>query len=164
MADNSLVFPQHIHMNDFDGNFKAYFLAVYEIFLDCFVRKGCAYHGTKVTAQKHPEVDGIHRTFYHITHEGEDEQNRIPDLERMARIRYPHFVITSCPHDELLVWEKTVGRDERIHILNEAESYIVVLTKRRGYLLFWTAFYIQQKHTMRKKKKEYEAYINANTA
>jgi len=165
MANSILVFPPHIHLSDYDGDFNAYFNAVYQIFLECFVKnKGCMYCGLRVSAQKHPEVDGIHRTFYHITHEGADEQNRTPDFDRMRRIRYPHFVITSCPHDELLVWEKTIGRDERIHILNEAENYLVVLTKRKDYLLFWTAFYIKEKHTVRKKRKEYEAFIKANTA
>lgn len=164
MANNILVFPNHIYLNEYGGDFRSYFDAVYNIFLDCFVRNNCGYCGIKVSAQKHPEVDGIHRTFYHITHEGKDERDRTPDFSRMERIRYPSFILSNCPHQELLVWEKTIGRDERVHILNETESYLVVLTKRKGYYLFWTAFYIAEEHTKRKKKREYEAYIKANTA
>lgn len=77
----------------------------------------------------------------------------------MERIRFPKFIIKSCPHSELLVWEKRIRRDKRIHILNEEERYLVVLTRRKDYLLFWTAFYIEHNHTLRKKKEEYETYI-----
>ena len=162
--DMKLVFPDLIYLNDFKGNFQTYLKAVYQLFENDFIKSQPLYEGLKVSAQKHPEVDGMHRTFYHITHEGEDEQNREPDIRRMERMRFPKFCIINCPHSELLVWEKTMGKDNRIHILNEAERYLVVLTQRKEYLLFWTAFYIEDNHTIRKKLKEYEAYIKAKTA
>jgi len=163
-SSTPLVFPELIYFNDYSGNFQAYFKAVYNVFENDFIKSQPSYEGLKVSAQKHPTVDGIHRTFYHITHEGEDEQNRQPDLRRMERIRFPKFCITNCPHSNLLVWRKTIGRDVRIHILNELERYLVVLTVRKEYLLFWTAFYIEDNHTIRKKIKEYEAYKKTKTA
>ncbi|MDV3579079.1 hypothetical protein [Elizabethkingia anophelis] len=161
---NSLVFPELIGFSDFHGDFTLYFDAVYKVFHKSFIESQPLFRGLKVSAQKHPEVDGIHRTFYHITHEGEIENERTPDFRRMERIRFPKFCIESLPHDELLIWEKTIGKDNRIHILNEEEKYLVVLTERNGYYLFWTAFYIEENHTVRKKKKEYENYIKAKTA
>lgn len=160
----SLFFPDLILLSDYSGSFADYFKAVYRIFENDFVRTQPLFLGTKVNAQKHPEVEGLHRTFYHITHEGHIENDRTPDVRRMERIRFPKFMIQSCPHRQLLVWQKTIGRDERIHILNEEERYLVVLTKRKEFLLFWTAFYIEENHTLRKKLKEYEAYQNAKTA
>ena len=162
--EKDLVFPNLILFNDYSGDFKSYFQAVYTVFENDFIKSQPKYEGLKVSAQKHPEVDGIHRTFYHITHEGEDEQNREPDIRRMERIRFPKFVITNCSHSQLLVWEKNIGRDDRIHILNEYERYLVVLTKRKEYLLFWTAFYVEDNHTLKKKIKEYETYKKAKTA
>lgn len=161
---NKLKFPYLILLSDFQGNFKSYFDAVYKIFYQDFIKSKPLYNGLKVSAQKHPEVEGIHRTFYHITHEGEIENERTPDFRRMERIRFPKFCINNLPHKELLVWEKEVGKDNRIHILNEEESYLIVLTERKGYYLFWTSFYIEQNHTLKKKKKEYENYIKAKTA
>jgi len=162
--EKDLVFPNLILFNDYSGDFKSYFQAVYTVFENDFIKSQPKYEGLKVSAQKHPEVDGIHRTFYHITHEGEDEQNREPDIRRMERIRFPKFVITNCSHSQLLVWEKNIGRDDRIHILNEYERYLVVLTKRKEYLLFWTAFYVEDNHTLKKKIKEYETCKKAKTA
>lgn len=161
---HELTFPDLIFLSTYNGQFDVYFKKVYEIFHQDFILSQPLFNNMKVSAQKHPEVDGIHRTFYHITHEGEDENDRTPDITRMERIRYPKFCIENLPHTRLLVWEKTIGRDNRIHILNEDEKYLVVLTERKGYYLFWTAFYIRENHTIKSKKREYDKYIKAKTA
>lgn len=161
---DSLIFPDLIFLEDFNGNFQDYIDNVYEVFKNDFLKTSPTFSGVKVSAPRYPEVDGRSRTFYHITHEGDDEQNRTPDVRRMERIKFPKFKITHYPHPELLVWEKTIGRDTRIHILNEAESYLLVLNKRPDYLMLWTAFYIEHNHTLRKKLKEYETYKKAKTA
>ena len=82
----------------------------------------------------------------------------------MERIRFPKFVIDTYPHSELLVWEKPIGRNERIHILNKNKQYLVVLTRRKTYLMLCTAFYIEHGHTVEKKLKEYGEYKKAKTA
>lgn len=160
----SLVFPDLIFLEDYSGDFHSYFNDVYDIFARDFLKSNPYYEGQKVTAPRYPEVDGLVRTFYHITHEGEDESNRSPDMRRMERIRFPRFKIDNLPNNELLVWEKTIKRDIRVHILNVDQSYLLVLNKRNGYVMLWTAFYIDKNHQMRKKVKEYEAYVNAKTA
>ncbi len=159
-----LFFPDLIYFKDYQGNFKDYFEAVYKIFSEHFIKTTPYYEGVKVIAPRYPEVDGISRTFYHITHKGDDEQNREPDIRRMERIRFPKFKIENHPHPELLVWEKEMGRDNRIHILNITESYLLVLNRRKDYLLLWTAFYIEHNHTLRKKIKDYESYKKTKTA
>jgi hypothetical protein len=164
MSNNCLVFPNLIYLEDYSGDFSSYFNAVYDVFVNDFLKSKPKFEGQKVIAPHYPEVDGKSRTFYHITHEGEDENNRLPDMRRMERIRYPKFKITNLPNEELLVWEKAMKGDIRIHILNVAEKYLLVLNKRNGYLMLWTAFYINQSHTIRKKVKEYEAYKKAKTA
>lgn len=114
--------------------------------------------------RKYPEVDGMHLTFYHITHEGEDEANRQPDFRRMERIRFPKFVIENCEHEEILIWKNVRGKDERTVLFNESENYIVILTDRGEYYMFITAYYIETEHRKRKLLKEYETYIKAKTA
>lgn len=161
---NNLTFPDLLYLQDYGGNFSSYFKAVYAIFESHFIKSNPLFQGVRVSAQKFPLVDGIHKTFYHITHEGEDEQNRTPDVRRMERIRFPKFCIETAPHKELLVWIKIINGDERVHIFNDQEGFIVVLTKRKDYYLFWTAFFLEKEHTRKKKIKEYEAYIKAKTA
>ncbi|MCC6842346.1 MAG: hypothetical protein IT264_04645 [Saprospiraceae bacterium] len=160
-----LIFPDLIYLDDYGGIFSDYFKVAYSIFENDFIRNPPTFDKLAVSAPRLPLVDDKHhRTFYHITHEGDDEQNREPDLRRMERIRFPKFVIVNNPHVELMVWEKTIGRDRRIHILNEEEQYLVVLTRRKSYLMLCTAFYINQKHTIKKKLKEYEMYKKTKTA
>ena len=137
---------------------------MYAIFEKDFILSQPLYDEKKVSAQKFPEVDGVHRTFYHITHEGEDEGNRQPDLRRMERIRFPRFIIDNNANSEILVWENNRGRDTRIILYSDLENYVVVLTKRPGYYLFWTAYLVTHQHSKNKLMKEYESYIKTKTA
>jgi hypothetical protein len=109
-------------------------------------------------------MDGLHGTFYHITHEGEDEANRQPDIRRMERIRYPKFAIQQNLHPEILIWKNRRRKDERILFFNESENYIVVLTERNEFYLFITAYVVDTTHRKRSLIKEYEAYKKAKTA
>lgn len=164
IEEKNLVFPDLIYLNDFAGNFQNYFNAVYIVFENDFIKKQPKYAGIKVSVRKYPEVDGLHRTFYHITHEGEDENNRQPDIRRMERIRYPKFIIKNNTHSEILIWKNKRGKDERILLFNENENYIVVLTERKEFFLFITAYYVETEHRKRSLLKEYETYKKAKTA
>lgn len=162
---STLVFPDIIELNGFGGDFKEYFRVVYSIFKGHFIDNSPTFDGIPVYAKKFPLTDGkYHRTFYHVTHEGEDENNRNPDFRRMERIRYPKFFADNHPNTELLVWIENIKNEDRIHIFNEEEGYLLVLAKRKKYLLLWTAFYIEHNHQKRKKIKKYNDYINAETA
>lgn len=160
----NLVFPELISFAEYGGDFPIYFDAIYRIFHNDFIQAQPIYKGLNVSVRKYPEVDGMHRTFYHITHEGEDEANRQPDFRRMERIRFPKFVIENFEHEEILIWKNIRGKDERIVLLNKAENYIVILTDRKEYYMFITAYYIETEHRKRKLLKEYETYIKAKTA
>lgn len=159
-----LVFPDLIFLEDYNGNFDKYFAAVYNIFETDFIKTQPLYQNQRVVVRKYPEVDGIHKTFYHITHQGEDENNRKPDFRRMERIRFPKFVIENHLHNEILIWKNKRGKDERVVLFNEAENYILILTERNGFYLFITAYYVETEHRKQKLLKEYEAYKKAKTA
>lgn len=162
--NKQLKFPSIVCFEDYEGNFKAYFSAVYEIFKADFILSQPLYEGFKVSVQKYPEVDGIHRTFYHITHEGDNEQSRTPDFRRMERIRFPKFVIDNNIHPEILIWKNRRRRDTRVLLFNDVENYLVVLTERKGYYLFWTAYLVAEVHRKRKLLREYETYQKTKTA
>lgn len=160
----TLQFPELVYFQDYNGNFHQYFQAVYKIFESDFIRKHPSFQKKKVIVRKYPLVDGIHRTFYHITHEGKDENERIPDIRRMERIRFPKFVIDNNEHPDILIWKNTRGRDERTILFNENENYIVVLTDRGKSYLFITAYLVETDHRKRKLLKEYETYKKTKTA
>jgi hypothetical protein len=159
-----LIFPDLLELTSFGGEFKKLFDEAYLIFESDFIKSKPNFNNLLVTAKKIPLVEGMHKTFYHITHEGQDESNRKPDIRRIERIRYPKFIITNSKSDEFKIWENKRGNDTKTVLLHVEQSYVVILTKRQDYYLFTTAYYIEQNHTLRKLLKEYETYIKAETA
>ena len=156
-----LELPKLIELSEFGGDFAQYLEAVYEIFTEEFIRNRPSFRGVRLGLKKFPISDGKEATFWHMTSEGDDEQNRLPDLRRLERIRWPSFIINSSEHPYLRVWENTRGTKTNVLILHEAENYVVILRKGNGYLLPWTAYLIE--HEWRKKKflKEYEEYVKS---
>ena len=162
MADNEyLDLPDLIELSEFGGNFSEYLEAVYELFKQDFITKRPVYRGIRLGLKKHPQFEGKEATFWHMTSEGKDEATRTPDLRRMERIKWPAVLINHSEHPHLKVWENSRGTETNILIFHEDENYLVVLRKRREYILPWTAYFIE--YTNRKKKllKEYEDYIKS---
>ena len=160
----SLNLPDIIELTEYGGNFEAYNEAVYQVFKEDFVRSKPSFRGQRLRLKAHPKIDGKEYTYYHFTHTGDIENERIPDLRRMERIPWPKPIIESSENTILKVWRNKRGSHERILILHEDEKYIVILEDRTTYILPWTAFYIEHRHRMNKFLKEYEEYINTETA
>ena len=156
-----LELPELIELSQFGGNFVQYLEAVYEIFTNEFIRSRPIFRGTRLALKKFPVTDGKEATFWHMTSEGSDEQNRLPDLRRLERIKWPSFIINNSEHAYLRVWENTRGTKTNVLILHEDENYVVILRKGNGYLLPWTAYLIEHKWRKKKFIKEYEEYIKS---
>lgn len=163
-VEGNLVFPELITLSDFGGDFDIFLSKAYSIFKQDFIISRPKFEDLNVSVRRYPEMDGMHKTFYHITHEGEDENQRTPDLRRIERISFPKFVIDNNNHSEILIWKNKRGRDERTILFNQDENYIVVLTNRGDYYMFITAYLVEQNHRKNKLLKEYETYKNAKTA
>lgn len=159
-----LELPDLVFMEDFGGNFDAYNEAVYAVFKQDFIKSRPTFNGTKLRLKKHPYVDGKEYTYYHFTHSGEIEIDRLPDFRRMERIPFPRPMIDNSNHTDLRVWRVKRGTKDRILILNEREQYLVVLEDRGDYILPWTAYYIEYPNKIRRLIKEYETYIKTKTA
>lgn len=160
--------PELIELNDFGGNFTDYLEAVYEIFKEDFVDSKPIFRGKRLGLKRYPLVEDKEYTFYHMTHEGDIENDRIPDLRRMERIAWPRPIIDDSEHAYLKVWQNTRrgkgGTKSRILILHEAERYLVILDDRGDYILPWTAYLIKGERSMQKKLREYENYKKAEAA
>lgn len=152
---------------EFNGDWARYIEAVHQVFRDDFVRCKPVYRNRRVGFKRLPKVDGKECTFYHLTHEGADEENRTPDLRRCERIRWTKPVIEKCDAWGLKVWAQERQGNTRICIWLEPEEgphYVIVLADRGKYILLWTAFTMDQDHQIRKKQKEYDAYKKAEAA
>lgn len=161
-------FPELIELNDFKGDIETYLEEVYKIFKGDFVDTKPIFRGRRLGLKRFPLVEDKEYTFYHMTHEGDIEHERTPDLRRMERIAWPKPMIDDSEHEYLKVWRNIRrgkgGTKNRICILHEEERYLVILDDRGDYILPWTAYLIKGNRSMQKKLKEYEIYKNAEAA
>lgn len=161
---NEFELPEIITLEEHGGNAVAYLEAVYEIFRADFVESKPTFRGTRLRLKSHPYIDGKEYTFYHFTHDGDIETERLPNLRRMERISFPRPMIDNSTHPYLKVWRNKRGNKERILIYHEEEAYLVVLEDRGDYILPWTAYLVEHSNRQRKLMAEYEAYKNTETA
>lgn len=162
MEDNYyLELPELIELRQYNGNFNAYLEAIYALFKRDFIDNRPKYRGVRLGLKKYPLSQEKEATFWHMTSEGDDEQNRIPDMRRMERIQWPAHIINKSEHPYLKVWENTRGNKTNILIFHEKENYLIVLRKTKDYILPWTAYLIDYPSRKRKLLKEYEEYIKS---
>lgn len=159
-----LQLPAKILYSYFNEDFALFLEAVYKVFKRDFIDSKPLFRGMRIALKKYPLVMDKEYTFYHITHEGEDERNRIPSIFRMECIPFPRFMIEHVTNPYLKVWTNIRKNEERILIYHEKEEYLVVLANRGEYILLWTAYIVDKPHMKRKLMKEYEAYKKARTA
>ena len=151
-----LILPNLILLEDYSGNFALYNNAVYAVFVNDFIKNRPEFRGKKLGLKKHPVIDGKEYTYYHFTHSGNIETERIPDIRRMERIGYPKPIIDFSENEKIKVWRNKRGTSERILLLHEEEKYLVILEDRKDYILPWTAYTVEDSSRLRKLLAEYQ--------
>lgn len=161
--ENSSYFelPELVELSQYGGDFHTYLEAVYECFKQDFIHNRPVFRGTRLGLKKHPLFQDKEATFWHMTSEGQDEANRLPDLRRLERIKWPASMINGSEHPYLKVWKNTRGNKTNILIYHEGEDFLVVLRKAKDYILPWTAYLVTYKARKEKLLEEYNAYIKS---
>ncbi len=150
--------PPLVYLNDFKGNWDAYINAIYEYFKSDFINDTVLYKGMRIALKKHPQFQDKEFVFWHVTSEGDKEDERIPDFRRCERIRWIKPIIEHPDDPAIKLWENERKGDRRICLFFEQENYLVVLAIRNNYILLWTAYPVDRYHQQQKLLKEYEAY------
>lgn len=154
--------PDLILLEDFQGNYNNFIQAVFDVFQRDFILHKTKFRGEELKLKWHPIYQDKAYTFYHMTHKGEDEQNREPDLRRCERMPWARPVIENCDKWSLKIWPQIRKGSNRLCIwlsIEDEPDYIIILDVREKYKLLWTAFVIEYEHEKRKKQKEYEAWL-----
>jgi hypothetical protein len=166
MEDNALELPDIFCLTDVGGDYSVYIDKLYKCFQRDFVSKKTKFRGEELRLKWHPIYQDKAYTFYHMTHEGHDEQNREPDFRRCERLPWAKPTIEKCDKWSLKIWPQVRqgrgGIKNRLCIWLQLEGepdYIVILDVREDYKLLWTAFAPQHPHEKRKKQKEYDAWL-----
>ena len=150
--------PPLVLFSDHGGDWDRYLDILYAWFKQDFIDSKPVFQGRRLGLKRYPLTMGKEATFWHLTSEGLEEENRIPDFRRCERIRWPRPVIEHSEDSRVKYWVSVKRNEDRIHIWLEEEDYVVVLADRKGFLLPWTAFLVTREHTRRKLAREYEDY------
>lgn len=160
--------------------------SLYRIFQSEFIASKPMFGGIPVNIRANPRFDKKEESFWHLTCRDYAKvdglpESRVPDIGRCRKIRWPRAFIEKhplCVDDEalgdtcggVLVWRSThkpkKGRPkERVKMLLEEESYLVVLESRGRYYLLITAYPLEEEsleRTMREARKK--GAVNAGSA
>lgn len=155
--------PPLVLLQSYDGDWDRYLDAIYAFFKQDFVNSQPSYRGVKLQLKRHPVIQNKEATFWHLISEGKTEVDRVPDLRRCERIRWPRPIIEQNNDILVKIWVNERSGEKRICLWLEEWEYLVVLAQRTGYLLLWTAYLVTQPHQKRKLQREYDAF-KAGTA
>lgn len=145
--------PPLAELNDYGGNWAVYEAALYEYFRTDFITHTTRFRTLPVRLKRMPLYENKEASYWHCISTGKDEKERIPDMRRCERIRWPRPCIE---HErELKVWTEVRNNEERMHLWLESEGYVVVLAIRGTYLLLWTTFFVQHQHERDKFTRRY---------
>lgn len=147
--------PQLECLTKYNGDWTVYLDAIYSFFHADFVASRPSFKGTPLALKRHPVIEDKEATFWHITSQGDVEEERTPCMRRCERIRWPRPTIENCDDTGVKIWSEFRNGENKIHIWLESESYLVVLNERKGYTLLWTAIYIEREHQRTKLNNRY---------
>ncbi len=154
--------PPLITLADHGGDWDCFDQAVYDAFRADWVHSRPTLLGKRMGLKAHPLQANKEATYYHITHEGTDENTRQPDLRRMERVCWPRAMIEAIGTDKVLVWriQRTTkgGQQDRLLLALPDFSYIVVVEDRGEYALLWTAYTVEYENRRERLRREYEAH------
>jgi len=150
--------PNIVPLSNYAGDWNKYIDAIYALFETDFINTQPFFNGRRVGHKKDPTLNGKADTFWHVISTGPSETERIPDMRRCERIRWPRPIIENQSADCILVWPNRRGNDDRICLWFKNLEYIVVLADRGTYLLLWTAYVVDRPHQKRKFQKEFDDY------
>ena len=153
-----------LHICENYDEFLEYENRLYGLYLQLYERGGVFYKGILVKMKRRPPDYAPKGSFYHLTCENyqhtQSEEDRQPNLRRYERIHWAKAIIEKCSEvcQDLLVWENTRGTDRNILLYCWNLKYLVVLSKRKDYLVLTTVYPVEHEHTHRKLMNEYSKY------
>ena len=154
--------PDLVLFESCGGNWIRYVELLYSHFKRDFVDSRPTFQGNRLGLKRHPVEQGKEATFWHMISEGTVEAERLPNMRRCERIRWPRPLVEKVPSSDLRVWNQCRNGERRIAIAVDDFSYVFVLAERKDgkgslFYLPWTTFYVKHEHSRRKYEKEWNS-------
>lgn len=160
MSNSISLLPPLVLLDDHQNDWHLYLEAIYQCFCHDFVTSKPNFGGKRFALKRYPLIKEKEATFWHLISVGEIEGERLPDLRRCERIRWPRPMIEAVKSGNVKWWRNKRREEERIVIALEDFSYVVILADRGDYVLLWTAYCVEKEHMRQKLRREYESFMN----
>ena len=161
MAVSLETLPGIICLEDFGGDYSRFIDAIFEVFEKDFIKHKAHFGTFQLHYRYHPAYQDRPYAFYHMTHTGLDEDNRLPDLRRCERMPWARPTIEETGSLGLKFWEQDRRNGHRVCIwleVDNGENYFVVLYVHKDYVRLLTAFYGDYPNYAEKRQKEYDEW------
>lgn len=158
--------PELLPFNAF-GDWATYEDVIYAEYLKTVAYGRLEFQGAPVKVRFRPETRHKGYGFWHLISEAphpsnRNEDDRVPDLDRCARIRWVAWCITRVGAEGFSWWENQRRSETHVVIWAEQHDFAVVLAKRTTaegprYYLLKTAYCLRER-TRQKFARERDAY------
>jgi len=143
---------------DTEPDWQPYEDLLFSHFCNDFVSNCPVIGRRRLGIESKPEVNGKHRTFWHLISEGMPEPLRTICHSRCARIRWPRAMILAIAEGKVRTWRNVRGTRNNFLIALEDFSYLVVLVVRKGFYYLWTAHCVEYPSHRVKLQREHDEY------
>jgi hypothetical protein len=153
----SSTLPDLMYLSDYGGSWTTYVDAVHAEFRRLYVTTPPRCGVRPFSVRKKPLSQGREAGFWHLVSEGEVENDRLPAISRMERIRYPRHLIDAAPTGAIPCWRQDRGRSGlRILLATPDFDYLTVLGANPEYVSLITGYPIEQERRQGKLRREWE--------
>lgn len=153
LAEDMDWLPPLITMAEHGGDWDRYLEALYERFTLDFLNGLPKVAGLPMGLKRHPLSQGKEATFWHFISEGKKEEDRIISPRRCERLCWVRPMIDAIGSDQVLAWVE--DRPERSIIVTVSDfSFKLVIARRDGYFLPYTAYYLEYDRQREKLRRE----------
>ncbi|MDQ6739301.1 MAG: hypothetical protein M3021_02745, partial [Actinomycetota bacterium] len=148
--------PPLVRLEDHEDNLDRHLDAVYGWFRQDFFDHQTLYQGMPCAVRATLAPEGREAGFWHLVTSTDANGRRNLATNRLERIRWIRAVIESAGTDRVASWRYQRNGEERVACALADFSYFIGLVNTGSLLILVTAFPVQQEHTRRKLRREYE--------
>ena len=119
------------------------------------------YEDEPICIKRHPLINGYEATLWHLVTDNRHLSSDPVSDPRCEKLSWIKAILTQYDNEhpqDILYWENMRKGEKRLLHYLVPERYLVVLTQRNGYKLFWTAYPVFYKHEHKTLMEEHSLY------
>jgi len=135
---------------------------LYAVFQRDFVQSQPRYRGFQVWYFNDME-DGREAIFWHLTDKGK-APNRLPDMNRSARLTWIRPMLEHCPDPAILDWDIDENGKTTTYVWLQSHDFVVIMKRMpNGSRRLLTAHCLDYPHMRTKLQKKYDRRTGIGT-